>query len=555
MRRHWLALALVFWMHAVGTEAAPAPLTPDCRYLFVVDTSLSMARLQNQVSSSLSQMISSGLGGQMAPGEVFTIWTFNEAVQQREYPLNSWSPDLKQQMGNRVVQFMQNQRYRRSPNMRALINAVYQAKQTCPKLAVFLISNGQEVLVGTPFDRNINVSYGRRFEELRSAKVPFVTALLCQNGEFVGWSVGAANERVTLPLGKDGKQVVGRDLAPATPVMNTPAPVAVAPLVPKPVTTNLPTAKPIATVLTNRTGRPASMRPPIITIQGGPEPERKVIDLKSTKKGEDAPRVVKPTEIAPKPKIQLTRTTFRKTNDVAAVSKPVPTNGAPVRKPSVTMQAAKLNPPKTNQVAVAMPAPQKTLTVKETPKPKPPPAKAIIPTPKAAAPKALPAVTNTASVVRTAPPAPEPKVIIQVVTQVVHVPVPAIRNTTPPKQQVPEVVVPSESAKPEGKETPVRNVEPKPAAVVTTAPPAQAPEPSVPAGSTNAPAAARPAPPEAPQSGPGLGLVTAPNMMSWVYLGIGIVVILIAIACTRKLTSRPIESSMISQSMERRDNR
>ena len=532
----------------IQTRAAdpPPPLTPDCRYLFIVDTSISMARLQAQSAGALQRMVSTGLDGQMAPGEVFTIWTFNDEVQQREYPLNSWTPELNQSMGNRVLQFMQVQRYRRTANMRALINAVYQAKRSCPRLAVFLISNGQEVLVGTPFDRNINVGYGRRFEELRAAKVPFLTTLLCQNGDFVAWSVGAANEPVRLPRGVNGEVVVGRNASPdragsipvvsssstAVPAMKA-APTAVAPLVPKQAT-------PVAAVRTNRAGLPRSMRPPIITIQGGPEPERKIIDVSSASNRPAKPLVVKPTEIAPKAKIKIEKTVFRKTNEVA---KPVVIEGpkAVVTTPEIGM--AKPTPPATNRVAVAKP-PVKPIPATATPAPEP--TKPVV-----VAPETVPAVKP--AVVKTKPPVvvpPEPKVVIQVVTQVVMVPVPSIPSAT--VKPAPAVVV-AERTVPTPEPEKVEPPRPSPVPAVSPTPePVAAVVPAV----TNTAAVAE-TPPTGPPPPPasGLGFGVAQNMMAWVYLGLGIVVLLIAIGCIRKLANRPIEASMISQSMERRDNR
>ncbi|MGB0579888.1 MAG: hypothetical protein ACPGVU_09330, partial [Limisphaerales bacterium] len=365
MKHLLLTIVILLTATVRPAEAAttPTPLTPDCRYLFVVDTSFSMQRLQGQITASLQRMVMTGLDGQMSPGEVFTIWTFNESVYQRDYPLNSWRPELNQSMGNRVRQYMQSQRFQRKPNMRALLNALNQARQICPRIAIFLISDGEEVLVGTPFDRNVNVSYGRRFAELRASRVPFLTTLVCQDGEFVSWGVAAANEPVTIPHGPDGNLIVGRPkhagpIGP-TPVMTTtPAPL---PIVTQVSNATPKSAVPVTPISTNQPvakKSPNPSRPGVITMPGPPPTARKVVELTPKQNDPNEPRVVKPTDIAPAPK--RTSPVFRKTNEVAkAVVPPRPRSSATLTVKSANRPPSSLpaTPPRTT----APPLPQTQL--------------------------------------------------------------------------------------------------------------------------------------------------------------------------------------------------
>ena len=564
-----ILILLTATVHHGEAAATPTPLTSDCRYLFVVDTSFSMSRLQDQITSSLQRMVTSGLDGQMSPGEVFTIWTFNEAVYQRDYPLNSWRPELNQSMGSRVRQYMQSQRFRREPNMRALLNALNQARQICPRIAIFLVSNGQEVLVGTPFDRNINVSYGRRFAELRAARVPFVTTLVCQDGEFVSWNVNAANEPINIPLGPDGNLVVGRPkqittMGP-TPVMTTNRP----PVVPVVTqgTNNVPkSAVPVMPVVTNQsTAKQINSRPGVITVPGPPPTPRKVVELTPKSRNPDKPRVVKPTDIAPSPK--RTSPVFRKTNEVkAAVAKVIPeqTNAAPVvatNAPATNAapkQVAKANLPSRPRASAIMTVKSNRPAPKPAPRPTPPPARQTTNT------ATVPPVPKPPTLSPVAVPKPEPEVVIQVVTQIVMVPLPAI---TPEKTSpAPAPVV--EERKPEPKPTPVVKTNSPPAvpavtnvavaeAPKTNTPPA--PTPGAPPVETNIAAAPAPTPPPTPPAEPNnIATLLGPNsqnMTAWLFLAGGILALLIVIAAVRRLVAtRSGETSMISQSMERRDN-
>ena len=551
MKRIYQAILLMLVAaQAPGVDAAPQPLTPDCRYLFIVDTSLSMSRLHEKVSVTLSGMIATGLNGQMESGEIFTIWTFNDSVQQREYPLMSWTPE-RQSMRNRVLQFMQAQRYRRTANMRALINAIYEAKRTCPRLAVFIVSNGQEVLVGTPFDRSINIGYGRRFEELRSAKVPFLTTLVCKDGNFIAWSVGAMNEPVKTLLGLDGKQIVGPNqqaVEPAPiPAGSSPTPVAavklptsaIVPLVPK----QMP---PVTSIESPLSLRQQGIRPKVIILPAGPEPVRKVIELK-TKKVEIL-RVVRPTEIVRQPKVKIPHTSFRKTNEIGGGVSIVAVTNRPAEVPTPAPQKfAKLEIQKTNQTAAVEPsspiqkqALESLLLAAKTP------------APEVAKPK-LTRDTQVPTVKVVEPPA-EVRVVIQMVTQFVNVPISSIASVALASAE--HAFVPA-IEKDEPVLTVVAKMEPakmesEPVAVVNSNNTPRGADPKPGSNTTISPA---PVPTRAESdTGSALGWVLAPDVMSRVYLGLGILVLLIALACVRKLTNRPIDSSMISQSMERRDN-
>lgn len=600
MRRLFLAIFVLLTALRLPAAVTPAaPLTPDCRYLFVIDTSLSMTRLQESISTSVSQMIATGLDGQMKPGEVFTIWTFNEDVQQHEFPLTSWSPERSQAMGRRVGEFLRSRRFRRNSNMRTLINAIYQAKRICPRLAVFLITNGEEVLVGTPFDRNINVSYGRRFEELRSARVPFITTLLCQNSEFVSWATQAANEPFDLPAGPDGKPVVGRQRQPLT---SKPAPV-------PPDARTPPVLGPVANTLKLQDPPPARKQPtkppvePVAPPKAKPEPtkrapakppKREVVELTPTP-DPDAPRVVKPTDVSPAPKRKLPKLPFTKESTAKTTNAPPPApklkpkpqpepkpkskpvkpapQPEPVADPPVAIDEVKTNTvtplataPTTNAPAVKPPAQKtvKVVTTNQPPKPKPAAPKPT-PTPKPATTNREPDVVLTATpkkstlIQTTNTVAPVTKVVI--ITQVVNVawpqkpkpkPKPAVVVEAKPAIDKPADAKPEpqpEAKQPEPKPTPAEPVEAQPAPK-----PATKPVPSfVAKSSTNftaVPSAPSPPPPSseiaaAPPSGRPL--------IQWIYLGAAVVLLVIAGMIGRKLMSPPIDASLISQSMDDHD--
>ena len=591
------------------------PLTPDCKYLIIVDTSLSMSRMAETTARSLHQMVSSGLYGQMKEGEVFTIWTFNESIQQREFPLNAWKPELKQSLGNRVLQFMASQRYRRSQNMHALMNALTRARGICPNLAVLLVTDGSQAIVGTPFDRTINNAYGWRADELKAAKVPFLTVLMSEKGKFVGSTVHAANEPLELPLGPGGRRIVGKSRSaqkpvPAPVIPQAPRPITTATLTPKRNTNSMrivqtlprPPAQTNTPPATQRTNFPAStprtvaqpvkrIEPPPATnvakitptpktntvsrMNAPPRPrvDRKVIEL--APKPEPKPKVVNATDIQPRAKrtlpVRRKEPEYNKNNPsnrVAGATNTISTN----------VIAAASNPPATDKIAKATaPTPASNTNA---------PPVAPIPSTTIAAPKPtnLVSTPNPASVVRTAFSAPpstnaSQPIQIQIITQIVNVPVPqvVVEKTEPKPTAVANATTNTPAAKrvqtpapaPATATIPQANAQP---IVVANDPPPPASEPvqvaaltkksQNPAHTPSAPAEASPestpksrAPVSRPSTTPSsaaLAVASEPRLPNWFYLGVALSVLGIAIYCSRKLVQRPGDPSLISQSMEER---
>jgi hypothetical protein len=565
-----LSLFLTTSLPAAEMMTPAVPLTPDCRYLIIVDTSVSMARMADSTVRSLHQLVSSGLYGQMKEGEVFTIWTFSDTIQQREFPLNAWIPNLSKSLGNRVVQFMAGQKYRRSPNMGALMNALTRARRICPQLAVLLITDGSQVIVGTPFDRAINNAYGWRAEELRTAKVPFMTVLMSDQGNFVASAVHAANEPFALPKGPDGRLLVGQSNQPVA----RPAAVALIPSAPVPPTPNTTVEfKPVATQTQTREmrviERPPEIQPPtpVVSVEpikaqpvvtNTPPPERIVQRPGSSETGRSnaipqRPRIVRPTiELSPKP---APKPNVVKAIDVKPrVKTPVPTSFS--KQPKGTEIAAITN----GNRLIAGSSEGTTKSVAASTAPTAPRPRQI-------------AVTNQIQAVAT--PGPTPAVIrtaviapngtnlmgqmpqIQVITQLVNVPVPQVMVEIP---QMPEVTLPVATNVTVAKAIVSTPVEPSPVVSITTSPVklvSVAGATTDPVGTgTKAESATTPTPTPtggADKTTPGtLGTGAGSDASTWIYLIVALGVLTIALLCSKKMLQRPGDPSLISQSMEER---
>ncbi len=165
-------------------------------FLIVVDKSFSMLRIDESTRLTVSNLVYTGIQGQMRPGDALKMWIFNEHIYESRYPSLTWDPALNQALANGAVKFIKEQPYQKQTRLDVLLTALYQTVKTASHWTVILISDGDERFQGTPFDAPLNAIYQQHFRELRLAKKPFVTTLAAQDGRFAAYSVSAAGEEI-----------------------------------------------------------------------------------------------------------------------------------------------------------------------------------------------------------------------------------------------------------------------------------------------------------------------------------------------------------------------
>lgn len=462
----------------------PSPITPDCRYLFVVDMSSAMQRSADGLYRTTHRLVASGLGGRMREGEVFTVWTYADTVLTREFPLNAWTPDLNIALANRTYEFLAQQKFRGKSNLRPVFAELSQALAIATNLTVILISDGTDVIVGTPFDRAINVTYGKRASEMRASRMPFITSLVTQRGEFTHWAVRGGLEDIGLPVPE--KPALPAPLLAQPPAVVTPAPTPIV-STPKPVTpTNTP--PPVVAVTPPPKPAPASL-PPTKPVET-PKVVTKATPPAATSTNASAAKP--PETVAPKPppaSVPISTPAPKAVTNAVAITPPAP-KLTPLSPPQVTKPpeptpvvatAKKTEPgpsttpaPKKPDPNLPLPAPAPKQEAKAA---APPPPKPVIETPKTPASTTKPAVTLAPSSTP-APPASQP-VVLKSKEELVMQPIPSL---TPPPLRQPksaidasnalakvELLRPSTSTSaPPAKPLEARVIEPKPAPPKTT---------------------------------------------------------------------------------------
>src|SRR5688572_27973542 len=112
--KYWLVL--VQWMVLVTAVAAPVkaphkPAPPGNRFLFILETSLPMSRLEHGGRQAVFDLIYSGVEGRMRTGDTYGVWTFNEQHSAGVYPMQTWEAQKNLEHASFLGRFLKTQNY------------------------------------------------------------------------------------------------------------------------------------------------------------------------------------------------------------------------------------------------------------------------------------------------------------------------------------------------------------------------------------------------------------------------------------------------------------
>ncbi len=561
MARRFVSI-IALWLLALpltAAERSPYPADPT-EFLFVVDVSSNMKRAAPAARAVVGTLLANGAQGRMRRGDVFTVWLVQDTVVTNAFRSERWLPEIAMAQAGTVTKALEQVKLTGKPAQDDAVAAVMERAGQRRVMYVFLISDGSEVLYGTPFDLPVSTIYMTHRKDMAARRAPFVTTLLAHKGTFTAWSVDAAGAALRIPeLPPEPPQKESAPPEPAKPAGATkpsttpPAPPASKPApeqtqpprtagattptppTPRPVATPpAPTPKPEVAVpapTPGRTGTPQPAAPasPSPAPQPGPVTSKTPPPVNVTVAATPAPAPKPATSPAPKQ------------TPVAAAPKAVAPPAAPPATPKADGGPAGLINPKppvtvvnaqTNAPVTAPPVPKPGIT------PSPPVAASNI----AKQPPALPARPATDKVALskpiTAPPIGDGLEFTSQGT-VVDVPV-----TKPPAPE------PEAGAKTEdGAEKPAL-----PSAGRTPAPvaPASEAETGSPGHDSPAPSAAMPPPPVAPR--PVAVVAPAPATSAWAYLTFGVALLGGAVIMGYLLLRRQNAgsgASLISESFDR----
>src|SRR5215469_11648616 len=147
------------------------------RWLFIFETTSSMRHRTNGVLAETEDLLKSGMHGLIHTGDTIGIWTFNDTLHTGEAPLQTWSLQTSPNITRHTLQFLSERQYEKSARMNEMLTNMLSIVDSSPFITVFLFTDGDDPIKGTPFDAQINQAFKASYHQQKKSSMPFVTVL------------------------------------------------------------------------------------------------------------------------------------------------------------------------------------------------------------------------------------------------------------------------------------------------------------------------------------------------------------------------------------------
>lgn len=325
---------------------AKASAQSSNRWLFVFNTSASMRDRTNGVLAVTQDLLTTAMHGTIRPGDTIGIWTYSSELHADEAPLQTWSPNTAPAIAYNTLRFVAQHPYQNTAAFSDVLANMLRVVSISDVITVVLISDGSDLVKGTPFDERIASFYKTNSSPQKKKHMPFVTVLRGEKGIFTTNTLALAPWPVDIPPTPIP--------APVIATAQKPAPV-VTPAAPKPVPSLVIIGKKAETMMNVPTDLPDhSGEPPAQPVAAAPKADTAPAAVKAETPTTPAPEPTPTPKVEPKPTVA----------PVVAATTPAT---APASTPAV-VEPAKPAPTVEPKVATA-PESKEPVVVKTSPPP------------------------------------------------------------------------------------------------------------------------------------------------------------------------------------------
>jgi hypothetical protein len=194
-----LMLAVYFEARAEAPAEPLAQPQPQYNFLFVVDASTSMSSRKPAISALAHDLILSGFFGQIGSGDSIDIWTFDSETHLTGFPPQIWNTNRAGQIASTAAEFISQSKFRGRSRFKPVDRDLRLLLPNTKGLMVFLFTDGDEKVSGTPFDAELNAHFERVKEQLPGSREPYMITLLAVNGVYKDWRIFGGLGRPLLP--------------------------------------------------------------------------------------------------------------------------------------------------------------------------------------------------------------------------------------------------------------------------------------------------------------------------------------------------------------------
>ena len=198
----------------IASTSASKAAADGGRFLFVVNTSSSMRRIEAATRQAVFDLAFTGLNGYMRSGDTFGLWTFNEETQAGDFPMQVWDAQNPMDAATRAATHLRGQRYAGESDTSALMPKLQSVIGAVRDVTIFIVMDAGTKFEGSSFDESVNNSIQRQAREQARAKKPFITTIIAREGRVAAAFVTIAGQPINLPE-RPAPALVKKPAAPA----------------------------------------------------------------------------------------------------------------------------------------------------------------------------------------------------------------------------------------------------------------------------------------------------------------------------------------------------
>ena len=225
------------------------------RFLLIFETSSVLKKNLPWVRQTLNDLLAANLQSEIQDNDDLAVWTVDQSLHPGQFPLASWDPNDAAMYGDRLGEFLGQQKYSRHVDLAAVQPLLNRVAKNSERLTVLIFCTTQSRLLGTPYDSGVNETITNMAAKIKGGPVPLLLVLRSYHGDYLGCSVNRS-----APLNFPKFPAPPPEPAPAT---NPPVVAAVPPVV-RPAA---PVVPPLIIIGTNHATAtkpvPAPVSPPI----------------------------------------------------------------------------------------------------------------------------------------------------------------------------------------------------------------------------------------------------------------------------------------------------
>ncbi|MBI5775031.1 MAG: hypothetical protein HZA89_14980 [Verrucomicrobia bacterium] len=212
-------------MRKLGFILALLMLAPALRaaepenFLLLLDTSRALSKQSRVLQQTVVELVNTGVHGRMQRGDRLIVWTFNEKILPAKIPVQVWTPESRRAVALATVSYVEKLSFEKTARLEAAFPELLDRIKSTEHATVIVVSDGGAVIFGTPFDRELNVFYGKHFDQFKKAGWLFVSSFLVRRGVPEAWAVNASGDRIVLPEKEAAQPVAPPPVASAPPAV------------------------------------------------------------------------------------------------------------------------------------------------------------------------------------------------------------------------------------------------------------------------------------------------------------------------------------------------